>query len=410
MGDFSFDSFRDFRREAAPDLSAGAMPALRPLDDSLLSSVAALSAPNPRFETLIGVLHGMGLSAPTAQLTELWKWLKTAPHHRELVQFPSDRDLTDLAARLDARVTLFREADDSKVGYTFQIQPHDPQYRGVVFSFRNRTEVLAPNNRTESSELSVHPLPTIEPGSQVAALREALRLLGVTRAAQVEREGTLNFGRPSADIGLDRINFMRQGGLFLSDLGEEYRVGRMTKCILCEGVGKSDFEYVLRLGNREFQRETMRRLWDEWVVARPHSADRAVVRTDRELRSAARQVSGLVGLMREATAESVTYGIHTVLLSDALNGMRVVVTAPSREPYANASEAVEGGGDKMLMRVLGTSGLLAASRARMMTRVMRGLAPDFRPAPDEHLPEVLDLGRSSILCSRNVRLFLNRNA
>lgn len=409
MSDYSFEGYRDLQREPTPELSGGSLPSLGPVDDALLSSVSALSAPNPRFETLIGVLHGMGLSAPTPQLSELWKWLKTAPHHRELVQFPSDQDLMGLAERLDARITLFREADDSKVGYTFQIQPHDPQYRGVVFSFSNRTEVLAPTGRADSSELSVHPLPTVGPESQIAALREALRLLGVTRAAQVERDGTLNFGRPSADIGLDRINFMRQGGFFLADLGEQYRIGRMTKCVLCEGVGKGDFEYVLRLGNREFQRETLRRLWDEWVVARPHSAERAVVTTDRELRSAARQVSGLVGLMREATAEGVTYGLQTVLLSDILNGMRVVVTAPSREPQFDGGDPSEGMHDKMLMRVLGASGILAASRARMMTRVMRGLAPEFRPAPDEPLPDVLDLGRSSILCSRNVRLFLSRD-
>ncbi|MFM1847854.1 MAG: hypothetical protein RL417_1328 [Pseudomonadota bacterium] len=412
MSDFSFDRLPS-RKDFSADLGGQSFPQLRPLDDSLLRSVVALSAPNPSFQTLVGVVHGLGLSSPGPELTELWKWVTTTPHHRELVYFPSDRQLQDLATRLDSRITLFREADESKVGYTFQIQPFDEQFRGVVFSFSNRVEVLNPSGRSDSSELSIHALPNMGPESQVAALREALRILGVTRAAQVEREGTLSFGRPSPDTGLDRINFMRQAGGYLADLGEQYRIGRMTKCIMCEGIGKSDFEYVLSLGAREFQRETAQKLWERWLVMRPHQADQAIAPTDRELRSAARQVSGLVGLMREATAEGVTYGLQTVLLSDSLNGLRLVVTTPSPETRARYLDGVVPGEhtqERMLMRVLGAPGILSACRARVMTRVLKGIAPDFRPATNEQLPDIVDLGRSPILCSRNVRLFLDPNA
>lgn len=417
MGDFSFESFRDLRRDPAPELSSGSLPSLRPLDETLLSSISSLSAPNPRYETLVGLLHGMGLSAPTPQLGELWKWFSTAPHNRELVQSLTDKDLVDLAARLDARIILFREANEAKlVGYTFQIQPLDPQFRSVVFSFRRLIDVPPMGERSmsgeprDSFELTIKPLQTVEPGSQVAALREALRLLGVTRAVQVEREGPRNFSRPSSDIGLDRVDFMRQSNPFCADLGEQYRIGQMVKCILCEDVGKTDFEFVLSMGKREFQRETLRRLWDEWVEARPHSADRALVMTDRELRSAARQVSGSVGLWREATREGVSYGLQTMLLGDKdVGGMRIVVAGPSRDPHDDGGVPPQPGQERMLMRVLGAPGIFAATQARMMTHVMRGVAPEFRPAPGEPLPEIVDLGKSSILCSRNVRLFLNRD-
>jgi hypothetical protein len=44
-----------------------------------------------------------------------------------------------------------------------------------------------------------------------------------------------------------------------------------------------------------------------------------------------------------------------------------------------------------------------------MSRVLRGIAPGFRPGAEERLPPVLDLGPSPILRAQNVRLFLSRN-
>ena len=399
-------------RKDPSDWGAAHFSHSRPVDENLLSSVASLSALNPSYRTLIGVLDGMGHSAPNASLTRLWEWFATAPHHREVARFPSDRELQDLATRLDARITLFREGRETHVVYTFQIQPLDSNYRGMVFSFSSRTELLSPTPRPSSSELSIQALPSLAPEMQILAFREALRLLGVTRAGQVEREGPVSFGRPSADTGLDRINFMRRSVGYLADLGEQFRLGQMTQCIMCEGIGKSDFEYVLKLGSREFQREMLQRLWDRWLVARPHVAEEALVPTDRELRSAARQVSGQVGLMRESTAAGVTYGLQTVLLSDTLNGLRLMVTNAGRGGAFEWGDGLglgDAGPERMLMRVLGAPGILPSCRARVMSRVLRGIAPGFRPGAEERLPPVLDLGPSPILRAQNVRLFLSRN-
>jgi len=366
---------------------------------------------------------------PEARLAELWEWFENPRSNREQGNFPTDSDLSTLSKQLDARICLMRDADSTRRVRTFVIEPQSHDLRGVQFVF-SRREIVVPERREDGAELSVRAA-SMDPAARARLMSIVLAGFGVSDDKQIERGGVFVGHHASAapGSGVGRLDFVMGGGANYSaipfqvpeDLPPLTLLGSRTEFVLLEGAPREDFEFILEIGRDPERAESklavdsLRQLWDKWLVAKPHGDEESEIVSDGTLVRAGRDVRGIVGLLRVASGDLVSYGLQMELRRAPLNGLRVLASTPEfdlrsrfdEDPFGLSALASQGE-ERMLIRLWPERTMLNSTRANMMGRGIGCLEPGFDlPADAENGDGFVNVGRSEQVLAENIKIFLS---
>lgn len=347
----------------------------------------------------------------------------------EVGPFPTDEDLGLLSKQLDARICLMRDADATRRVRTFVIEPHNGELRGAQFVL-SRREIVVPERREDGMDLTVR-AGSMDPVLRAGILERILARFGVSKDNQIVRDdsffGPHAFAAPGT--GLTRIDFTLAGGGHYpatsfqvpEDLPPVTLLGSRTEFVLLEESPRQDFEFVLELGRDPLRTESrialesVRNLWDKWLEAKPHVSSDSAALSDLVLVHAGRDVRGIVGLLRVASGDLVSYGLQIELRRPPLKGLRVLASTPEFDlrsrleetdfPLLAGAAPDEG---RMLIRLWPERSMLMTTRANLMGRLIGCLEPRFTLPPEsEYTDGFVDIGPSQQLLARNIRIFLS---
>lgn len=384
--------------------------ASKPLQAQFLNSIESIEGSQPTLDTLSSLLCHAGVLVPEVRLPDLWKWITKSDPAAESASFGADRDLATLSKQLGARVTLKREGyHDQRVRSLF-IEPTSGDCSGLSFIF-SRRDGVGSFHPDEAFIVRIKSM-SRNPEERGEAWRSLLAAIGISSQGQIEHRGggERSSARPAARFGVDTVEFRVEQGA---------REHPLVEAVVLEGSPLDDLQFLLELGrDTELDEvgtsvDAAREWWARWLVGMPHGEGRPAVEipSDREILSASLRTRSVVGLLRIASGESVTYGLQLELLRHPLTHLNVLVRNPGvdvdRPAYLSLPDwEVDQG---KTIRLWPVNSLPAPDQNALMERIIRAISPgDPSLSPGEPIETVSYRGTSPTILAREVQIAFRR--